>query len=120
MSEAAHRATVSPASKRQIAKVGDTVIARSSRAVILAEVSPRKTYPPVVYFPLEDVDQSCLRASTHTSFCPIKGEAGYYTIAAGGATLENAAWFYPKPLAMVAEVKDHVAFYRDKVTVEEA
>ncbi len=120
MSEPAHRATLSPATAPYVAKVGDTVIARSSRALILEEVSPRKTYPPMIYFPLEDVDRAVLRPSDHRSFCPIKGDAGYHDIAVDGGLLERAAWYYPDPLPMVAGVKDHLAFYRDKVAVEKA
>ena len=118
MTEPVHWATVSPASRPQIAKIGNTVIARSSRALVLNEVSARKTYQPVVYFPLADVDADCLKPSDHTSFCPIKGEAAYYSLEAGGEVRENAAWFYPEPLPMVAGVKDHLAFYPDKVLVE--
>ncbi len=119
MSEAVHRATLSPASRTQIAKIGSTVLAQSERALILQEVSPRKTYPPVVYFPLEDVDQDRLLPSDHSSFCPIKGEAGYYSVKNGEEVVENAAWFYRDPLAGVAAVKGHVAFFGNKVTVEE-
>ncbi|NIA70922.1 DUF427 domain-containing protein [Pelagibius litoralis] len=118
MTEQEHNAHVSPADAPYVAKVGGTVIARSDRAVILQEVSPRKTYPPVIYFPLEDVEQRHLLASDHHSFCPIKGDAGYYSLRTGGETLENAVWFYPDPLPMVAGVKGHVAFYPDRVTVE--
>ena len=120
MSEPAHRATLSPTPAPYVAKVGNTVIARSSRALVLEEVSPRKTYAPVVYFPVEDVDRGVLRPSDHNSFCPIKGEAGYHDIAVDGRLLERAAWYYPDPLPMVAGVKGHVAFYRDKVAVEKA
>ncbi|HIP77070.1 MAG TPA: DUF427 domain-containing protein [Kiloniellaceae bacterium] len=118
MPEAAHRATVTPVQEHYVAKVGDTVIARSNRVLMLEEVSPRKTYPPVIYFPLEDVDRAVLRPSDHHSFCPIKGDAGYHDIAVNGRLLERAAWFYSDPLPMVAGVQGHVAFYRDKVTVE--
>lgn len=118
MSEPAHRATVTAAQECYVAKVGDTVVARSSRVLILEEVSPRKAYAPVVYFPLEDVDRAALRPSDHHSFCPIKGEAGYHDLAVDGRLLERAAWYYSDPLPMVAEVKDHLAFYRDKVAVE--
>ena len=120
MTEAMHRAVLSPAAQTYVARLGEVEIARSEKAVILEEVSPRKTYPPMVYFPLEDVDAAVLRPSDHTSFCPIKGEAGYYSIQAGGETCENAAWFYPEPLPMVAGIKGHVAFYHDRVTIANA
>jgi uncharacterized protein (DUF427 family) len=120
MTDKSHSATVSPAAEPYVAKVGDRVVARSSRARILQEVNGEKSYSPVVYFPLEDVSQEYLAPSDHRSFCPIKGEAGYYRLQAADQDLGNAAWFYPDPLPEVAEVKDHVAFYPDKVTVTKA
>ena len=117
MTEQTHHATLSPAEEVFVASLGGVEIARSGKAVILQEVSPRKTYLPVIYFPLEDVDPACLTPSEHTSFCPIKGEAGYYAVSAAGELRENAAWFYAEPLPMVAGIKGHLAFYRDKVEV---
>src|SRR3546814_17284443 len=75
-------------------------------------------YPVVVYFPRADVAAGALLPSDRHSRCPIKGEAGYFSVKAGSETLENAAWHYPDPLPDAAPVKDHVAFYPDKVTVE--
>jgi uncharacterized protein (DUF427 family) len=116
--ETTHSASVSLAAEPYAAKVGDVTIALSDRAVILEEVNGDKAYAPVVYFPLEDIEPDCLAPSERRSHCPIKGDAGYYSLRVNGATLEDAAWFYPDPLAMVAGVKGHVAFYPDKVTVE--
>ncbi len=117
MTEQTHHATLSPAEEVFVASLGGIEIARTSDAVILQEVSPRKTYLPVVYFPLADVDADCLTPSGHTSFCPIKGQASYYSLVVADDRRENAAWFYPDPLPMVAGIKDHVAFYGDKVEV---
>jgi uncharacterized protein (DUF427 family) len=47
--------------------------------------------------------------------CPYKGEASYYSIAVGGRTAENAVWSYEHPLADVAEIAGHLAFYPDRV-----
>lgn len=120
MTNETHSATVSPADTGYIAKVGETVIARSASAKILQEVNGEKTYRPVVYFPLDDVNRAVLAPSDHRTHCPIKGDASYYSIAANGETLENAAWTYPEPFDMVAGIRDHLAFYPDKVSVEKA
>ena len=117
MSQTVHSATISRAVETYAAKVGDVTIARSDRAMILQEVNAGKTYAPVVYFPLDDVVPGVLEPSDHTTHCPIKGDAGYFTVKAGGATLENAAWTYPDPMQEVAAVEGHVAFYPDRVTV---
>lgn len=120
MTKAVHSAGVAVAEQPYAAKVGSITIARSDQAKILNEWSGEKRYPPVVYFPLESIDQACLLPSDHLTHCPIKGDAGYYSIEVGGERLENAAWFYPDPLPLVADVKGYVAFYPDKVTVEKA
>ena len=117
MSDRSHSASVSMAGEPFVAKVGGTTIALSDRAMILEEVNGEKTYPLVVYFPLDDVEPEVLESSDHTTHCPIKGDASYYSIKANGETLENAAWTYPRPLRQVAAVKGYVAFYPDKVTV---
>ena len=64
------------------------------------------------YFPLAAVDRAVLRDSTHTSVCPWKGTAHYYTIVANGQENLNAAWYYPEPKAGAANIKDRVAFWR--------
>jgi uncharacterized protein (DUF427 family) len=49
------------------------------------------------------------------SYCPFIGDAGYYSIPAGGERSVNAIWTYRDPHAALAEIKDHVAFYPDRV-----
>ena len=91
-------------------------IARSERALRLAEAS----YPLVLYIPREDVDMTALRRRDDTSYCPFKGDANYYDIEAGGETADKAVWTYEAPYEFVARIKDHLAFYTDKVEVRAA
>ena len=86
-------------------------IADSKNALTLQEAS----YPPVFYIPRGDADMSALTRTAHHTHCPYKGEASYFTISAGGRTAENAAWSYEEPFSAVAEIKDHLAFYPDRV-----
>jgi uncharacterized protein (DUF427 family) len=51
----------------------------------------------------------------HTSHCPYKGDATYYTVTAGGIVARNAVWSYEQPLPGVREIAGHVAFYPEKV-----
>ncbi len=88
-------------------------IARSDRALRLAEAS----YPHVFYIPREDVDMSALQRREDTSYCPFKGDANYYDIAAGDETADKAVWTYEAPYEAVALIKDHLAFYTNKVDV---
>jgi uncharacterized protein (DUF427 family) len=96
---------------RVVVTVGGQVIADSRAALTLREAS----YPPVQYFPREDVDMAALTRSEHTTYCPYKGEASYYSIPAGGDGSLNAVWTYETPFEAMAQIKDYVAFYPDRV-----
>ena len=74
-----------------------------------------KGYPPVYYLPRNDADMSLLVRTTHYSYCPYKGDAAYYSIAIGGGRAKNAVWTYEAPYDAVAEIKEHLAFYPDRV-----
>ena len=64
------------------------------------------------YFPPDSLRREFLKTSDHATNCPWKGDAGYFHVAAGGETAENAAWFYADPKPAAAEIKDHVAFWK--------
>ena len=96
---------------RVTVKGGGRVIADSTNALILREAS----YPEVLYVPRADVDMSKLERTSHTTYCPYKGECSYYSIVAGGDKGVNAVWCYEHPYEAVAEIKDHLAFYPDRV-----
>ncbi len=108
------RMTLEPAGKHLRAVFGGEVIAESTAALVLNE----KGYPPRIYFPPAEVREGRLTRSDHTTRCPWKGQASYWTVSAGGETLENGAWAYPEPLPELAALADHVSFY-EAVTVEE-
>jgi uncharacterized protein (DUF427 family) len=106
-----HPITITPTSGRVVVTVAGKVVADSRNALTLQEA----TYPAVQYVPLTDVDRSLLERTDTTSYCPYKGEAGYYSITAGGADTVDAVWEYRDPREAVAAIKDHVAFYPDRV-----
>lgn len=90
---------------------GET-IADTTRGFRLLETS----HPPVYYIPPEDVRMDLLEpARGSSSFCEFKGRAAYWTIRAGGATAERAAWSYPDPAAPYYPLADCLAFYPDAV-----
>lgn len=111
-----YRVELEQRAQRVRARVGDAVIADSTRTVLLNETR----HDPVVYFPREDVRMDRLERTDHESFCPFKGEAAYYTIRTGDAPLENAVWSYEDPFEQAAGLKDYVAFYPDRVTIDRA
>ncbi len=103
------RMTLKPAGKRLRAVFNDAAVAESADALILHETGCQ----PRVYFPPADVSMDLLKATTHTSRCPWKGRAAYWTLTVAGKTRENAAWAYPEPLAELAAIKDYLSFYED-------
>ena len=86
-------------------------IAETASALTLKEAS----YPPVFYIPRADADMSALTPTAHHTHCPYKGDASYFTIAVGGRTAENAVWSYEQPFPAVAEIKEYLAFYPNRV-----
>ncbi len=106
-----HPITITPNPKRVAVRVGPVMIAETTRALTLQEAS----YPAVQYIPREDVDMAALARTEHTSYCPYKGEASYFSIPAGGERSVNAIWSYEEPFPAVAEIADHLAFYPDRV-----
>jgi uncharacterized protein (DUF427 family) len=64
------------------------------------------------YFPADAVKKEFLKPSQHTSVCPWKGTAQYYTLEVDGIKNEDAAWYYPQPKPAAAEIKDRIAFWK--------
>jgi uncharacterized protein (DUF427 family) len=108
-----HPITIEPAGVRVVARVGAQIVADTTRALTMREAS----YPPVHYIPLEDVDQTLLTASATQTYCPYKGDASYYGIAAANGERADAVWSYREPYDAVADIAGHVAFYTDRVDV---
>lgn len=109
-----HPITVEPYAGRVTVRAGSATVAETTRALELREAD----YPPVLYVPLDDVDRSVLRESPEHTYCPYKGEASYYDVVVDGAPgLDGAVWHYPAPYPAVAAIRDHVAFYPDRVAV---
>ena len=91
--------------------VGGKIIADTRHALTLREAA----YTAVQYIPRSDVDMAALRRSEHTTYCPYKGEASYYSIPSGGDRSLNAVWSYENPFEAMAQIKDHLAFYPERV-----
>ncbi len=106
-----HPITIERNPVRVVVSVAGRVIADTRDALTLRE----STYSPVQYIPLKDVDMSLLEPTDHSTYCPYKGDCAYYSIPMGGDKSVNAVWTYEVPFAAVAEIKDHFAFYPDRV-----
>ena len=106
-----HPITIAPSGKRVRVTFAGRVIADTARALTLKEAS----YKPVLYIPRDDADMSVLTPTDHHTHCPYKGDASYFTIRGDGRSGENAVWSYERPFPAMAEIKDHLAFYPDRV-----
>ena len=109
-----HPITISPAEKHIRVMAGDIVIADTTQALSLKEAS----YPAVLYIPRGDADAKLIEKTSRTTHCPYKGDASYYSIHAGDTVLDNAIWTYETPFPAMEGIKDYLAFYPDKVTIE--
>jgi uncharacterized protein (DUF427 family) len=110
-----HPITVEPAGVRVVVRVAGRVIADSSSALTVREAD----YPAVHYFPREDVDLAALERTDHESYCPFKGDAAYFSIPAAGERGINTVWTYEAPYDAVGDIKDHLAFYANRVDAVE-
>ncbi len=81
----------------------DSVIAEGDDVVVVDGYS---------YFRKQDVKREALDPSAHTSTCPWKGQARYYSVRAKGEVNKDAAWEYPNPKEAAASVRDRVAFWK--------
>jgi uncharacterized protein (DUF427 family) len=106
-----HPISVERNPSRVVVAVAGRVIADTCAALTLREVH----YPAVQYIPRKDVDMAQLTRSDRTTYCPYKGDAAYYSTPVGGERSIDAVWSYKTPYAAVAGIKDHVAFYPDRV-----
>jgi uncharacterized protein (DUF427 family) len=111
--DASHPITITPTADRVVVLLGDRTLAATTSALTLQEAS----YPPVQYVPLADVDPAVLESTEHATYCPYKGDAGYYSLVVDGRRHENAVWTYAAPYDAVAEIAGHVAFYPNVVDV---
>jgi uncharacterized protein (DUF427 family) len=106
-----HPITIAPNPNKVRVVFAGQVIAETDRALTLKEAS----YPPVQYIPREDARMDLLQRVSHTTHCPYKGDAAYYSIAAEGKTAANAVWTYEQPYPAVASIEGKLAFYPDRV-----
>jgi uncharacterized protein (DUF427 family) len=106
-----HPITIEPLGRRVTVVVAGQTIAESDRALVLREAA----YAPAIYIPRQDARMDLLERSDHSSYCPYKGDASYFSIPAGGPRSVDAVWTYEAPYDAVGGIKDHLAFYPDRV-----
>ncbi|WP_268800479.1 DUF427 domain-containing protein [Pseudomonas huanghezhanensis] len=109
-----HPITITPLNREVSVLFNGTLVAKSSNALQLNEAS----YPPAIYLPRSDISIEHYEKTTHQSHCPYKGDAGYFSLSAGGETAANAVWTYENAYPAVKAIEGHVAFYTNKVSIQ--
>lgn len=79
---------------------------------VIAESDDIVTVEGNAYFPASALRPEVIRPSTHTSVCPWKGTAHYYSLEVDGAANPNAVWYYPEPKDAAANIRGRVAFWK--------
>ena len=112
-----HPITIAPHAGRVRVILNGRAVADTTRALVLQET----TYKPVYYIPREDADMASFERTSHTTHCPYKGDASYYSIRVGERLAENAIWSYEQPFPAVADIAERLAFYPSRVdAIEES
>ena len=108
------RITVEPFNGVVVVTFSDAIVASTGDALVLRE----EDYPPVFYVPFKDIYFEFLdRTDTHTH-CPYKGDASYWGVTASGNAMKDIMWAYESPYDEMLRIKDHGAFYPNKVRIE--
>jgi len=107
------RVDILPTSRAVRIEVDGVVLATSTHAHVLHETG----LPPRWYLPKVDVRMDLLVATDHTTQCPYKGRAEYWSARVGERLEENVAWSYRTPLPESIRVAGMIAFYDERVDV---
>ncbi|KAI0074034.1 DUF427-domain-containing protein [Panus rudis PR-1116 ss-1] len=86
-----------------------TVLAESDKTVVVENNH---------YFPPDSVKKDLFSNSSTSTVCPWKGTASYYNASVDGNKVKDIAWYYPEPKSAASQIKDYVAFYKNKVAIE--
>ena len=108
------RVDVRPSSRAVTVRVGDVVVAESTRAMVLSETG----LPNRWYLPAEDTRM--LVPSETMTHCPYKGDASYWTFRGDGTEVADVAWSYEQPFDGVQRIAGYRSFLGEDVTVEVA
>ena len=108
-----HRVDARASSRRVTVAHGSVNLADSVRPVFVYETM----LPVRTYLPREDVDFGLLERTPHTTVCPYKGTASYWSVKGAGTGGENIAWSYEQPLQDATQLTGLIAFYDERTTI---
>jgi uncharacterized protein (DUF427 family) len=116
-----HRVEITPAKVRVQVFAGEQLLADSTQALLVDEAKHNQVF----YLPPADVAMAQLKATEHTSYCPFKGHASYFSVSDISAQspqtdLSNSVWSYEDPFDECLELRGYLAFYADRLTIRTA
>ena len=106
-----HRLLLHPFPRRVRARFAGEVVLDSTRGALLHE----SNILPRLYVPLEDVRADLLERTDHTTHCPFKGDASYWSVRVGDRVAENAVWTYEEPIAGADWLRGLVSVYPERM-----
>ena len=106
--------TIEPFKGRVVVFANGAIIASSAKAKIVTE----PPYPFSFYIPFEDIDFRKLAKADLSTECPYKGVASYWNVLPAAEVGSDAMWAYVQPFDEMAAIRDHGAFYPDRVTID--
>jgi uncharacterized protein (DUF427 family) len=105
----AHKLLMQEFPRRIRATFGGQTVVDTTRAVLLHETGIR----PQLYVPLSDIREDLTTPTEHSTYCPFKGTASYWTVTVGDQVAENAIWSYPEPNPESHWLLGYAGFYWD-------
>lgn len=89
---------------------GETVV-DSRRCRVMFELG----HAPVYYVTPKDVRMDLMTRTDNATHCPYKGDASYWSLGAGGKSVDNAIWSYEDPYDEMAVLKDLIGVYWERM-----
>jgi uncharacterized protein (DUF427 family) len=106
-----HRLLLQPFPRRVRARFAGEVVLDSTRGALLHE----SNILPRLYVPLEDVRADLLERTDHSTHCPFKGDASYWSVRVGDHVAENAVWTYEEPIDEASWLRGLVSVYPERM-----
>jgi uncharacterized protein (DUF427 family) len=101
-----------PTLRRIRVELAGNTVADTDQAMLMCEPG----HLPVYYLPLADIRMDLFRRTNHSTTCPHKGVAAYWSAVIGGRVVENAMWSYPEPYEHAPPgIENYGALYWDKM-----
>ena len=105
---------IEPSEKQVTVSYDGKVIAQSNRALVIRETR----HAEAIYLPRDDVQLARFKPTEHSTYCPFKGHASYWSLELGdGTTEDNVVWSYDSPYPEVADLKGYLSFYTDRTAI---